>query len=78
MDNQVNLTLNKKNILKETPIYIGVSVALFALLILSIGLAVTIGSVDISIGEVYSIILNKSSQNGYVHDVIWFCYASDS
>ena len=39
--------------------YIGVSVVLLVLLILSIGFAVSFGSVDISIKEVYSIILNK-------------------
>lgn len=47
------------NKFEGTPIYIGVSLVLIVLLILSIGLAVTIGSVDISVSDVYSIILSK-------------------
>lgn len=79
MQKQIKLTTDKKNILFETPIYIGVSIALLALLILSIGLAVTIGSVDISIKEVYSIILSKllnlynvqPVESSAIHDVVW-------
>jgi len=52
---------------------------LLVALILSIGFAVTIGSVDINIKETYTIIFNKifsisqdkSLKNGAVHDVIW-------
>lgn len=44
---------------KEVPIYIGASVILLVILFLSIGFAVTIGSVDISIKEVYQVILYK-------------------
>ncbi|CEI72110.1 MULTISPECIES: FecCD family ABC transporter permease [Romboutsia] len=79
MENRINLSSSKKNIFKETPIYIGVSVVLLILLFLSIGFAVTIGSVDISIREVYSIIINKifnlsqneAVSNGAIHDVVW-------
>ena len=59
MQIQLNTLKKKLNIFKETPIYIGVSVVLLILLILSIGFAVTLGSVDISIKEVYEIIFNK-------------------
>lgn len=59
MGNKIKLSSKRINNIKETPIYIGVSVLLLALLILSIAFAVTIGSVDISIKEVYTIILNK-------------------
>ena len=53
---------------KEVPIYIGASVILLVILFLSIGFAVTIGSVDISIKEVYQVILYKllNTRNYYV------------
>ena len=63
---------------KEVPIYIGASVILLVILFLSIGFAVTIGSVDISIKEVYQVILYKlfnigdsSIGAGAVADVVW-------
>src|SRR5699024_5340662 len=79
MQIQLNTLKKKLNIFKETPIYIGVSVVLLILLILSIGFAVTLGSVDISIKEVYEIIFNKllaligndTIKSGPVHDVVW-------
>lgn len=62
------------------PIIIGVSLLLFGLLILSIMVAVTIGSVDISVSEVYKIIIYKtfgigdpaSFQKGMTTDIVWF------
>lgn len=71
--------INRKNIFKYTPMYIGVYIVLLVGLFLSVGIAVTIGSVDISIKEVYTIILNKLIdidgskviQSGAVHDVVW-------
>lgn len=63
---------------KEVPIYIGASVILLVILFLSIGFAVTIGSGDISIKEVYQVILYKllnigdsSIGTGAVADVVW-------
>lgn len=44
---------------KEVPMYVGASIILFAILIISIAFAVTIGSVDISIKEVYEVIFYK-------------------
>ena len=63
---------------KEVPIYIGASVILLVILFLSIGFAVTIGSVDISIKEVYQVILYKLLNIGdsyivtcAVDNVVW-------
>ena len=68
----------KNKVLKEVPIYIGASVILLIILLLSIGFAVTMGSVDISIKEVYEVILYKlfnigdsSIGIGAVADVVW-------
>ena len=68
----------KNKVLKEVPIYIGTSVILLIILFLSIGFAVTMGSVDISIKEVYEVILYKlfnigdsSIEAGAVADVVW-------
>lgn len=68
----------KNKVLKEVPIYIGTSVILLIILFLSIGFAVTMGSVDISIKEVYEVILYKlfnigdsSIGTGAVADVVW-------
>lgn len=63
-----------------TPTYMGVSILLFIILIISVLTAVTIGSVDISIKEVYEIILyklfnignSKVLSNGAVHDIVWY------
>ncbi len=68
----------KNKVLKEVPIYIGTSVILLIILFLSIGFAVTMGSVDISIKEVYEVILYKlfnigdlTIGIGAVADVVW-------
>lgn len=68
----------KNKVLKEVPIYIGTSVILLIILFLSIGFAVTMGSVDISIKEVYEVILYKlfnigdsTIGTGAVADVVW-------
>lgn len=69
--------IKDSNIFKGMPIYIGTSLVLLIILIFSIGLAVTIGSVNISIKEVYSIILYKLFNIGELSmsaskiDVIW-------
>ena len=69
--------MNKKNY-NKVPIYIGTSLLLLMILFLSIGLSVTIGSVDISIKEVYEVLLYKlfnigssSAGTGPVADVVW-------
>ena len=67
-------------LITETPFYIGVSVVLLGVLIASILLAVTIGSYDISIRDVYEIIIYKTLgigdantlSSGPVHDIVWF------
>lgn len=68
----------KNKVLKGVPICIGTSVILLIILLLSIGFAVTMGSVDISIKEVYEVILYKlfnigdsSIGIGAVADVVW-------
>ena len=68
----------KNKVLKGVPICIGTSVILLIILLLSIGFAVTMGSVDISIKEVYKVILYKlfnigdsSIGIGAVADVVW-------
>ncbi|MGL4913555.1 MAG: FecCD family ABC transporter permease [Romboutsia sp.] len=79
MEKELSLHDKKTNIITKVPIYVGIFVVLLGLLILSIGLAVTIGSVDISIKEVYSTILNgifnrgngESATVSAVHDVVW-------
>lgn len=79
MEKDIYIENKKSNIFKGAPIYIGVSIFLLILLFVSIGLAVTQGSVDISIKEVYSIIFYKlfnigqseNLSNGAVHDVVW-------
>lgn len=77
MQLQSEASKERFKIFKGTPIYIGVSIVLLILLMLSIGFAVTLGSVDISIKEVYQIIFdkiflgNKNITSGPVHDVVW-------
>lgn len=60
------------------PMYIGTSIILLIMLFLSIGFAVTMGSVDISIKEVYEVILYKLFKigdsyvgSGAIADVVW-------
>ncbi|MGG7057401.1 FecCD family ABC transporter permease [Clostridium nigeriense] len=71
------MEMNNKFI-KGVPIYIGTSIILLIILFLSIGLSVTIGSVDISVKEVYQVILyklfkigNSSVSTGPIADVVW-------
>lgn len=64
---------------KTKPIYIGVIIMLFIVLVISIFTAVTIGSSDISIKKVYEIIIFRLFNmgdaevlsNGAIHDVVW-------
>lgn len=64
---------------REMPIYVGVSLLLGALLILSVVIAVSIGSTTIPIRSVYGVILFKLFQvdafsefsKGSIHDVVW-------
>lgn len=72
---------DKQNgLLKGTPAYVGVSIILVAVLIFSILIAVTMGSVDISIKDVYEIIIYKIFSigdpkllsKGALHDIVWF------
>lgn len=70
----------EKGFVKTKPLYILVIIGLIVALILSILFAVTIGSSDISIKQVYQIIGyklfsigNKNTlANGAIHDVVWF------
>ncbi|MEG2917043.1 MAG: iron ABC transporter permease [Clostridium sp.] len=55
----INKKNNKSNIFKGMPIYVGTSLILLIILLLSIIFAVTIGSVNITMKEVYDIILFK-------------------
>ena len=69
--------MNKK-LFKDVPIYLGTSSLLLIILFLSICLSVTIGTVDISMKEVYEVILYKLfgigssySGTGPISDVVW-------
>ncbi|WP_242984774.1 FecCD family ABC transporter permease [Clostridium taeniosporum] len=70
----------QNGLFEGTSMYIGVSIVLLAVLIFSILITVTIGSVDISIKDVYEIIIYKLFgigdatylSSGPVHDIIWF------
>lgn len=68
----------KKGFVKSKPLYILVIMLLIFLAIMSILIAVTIGSSDISIKQVYDVIIfrlfnigDKSLANGAIHDVVW-------
>ncbi|WP_097026936.1 FecCD family ABC transporter permease [Clostridium peptidivorans] len=72
---------NRKNsFLNETSAYTGVYIVLIGILISSILITVTMGSVDISIKDVYEIIMYKlfgignaeRLSKGPVHDIVWF------
>lgn len=71
---------SQDGLLNGTPIYIGVSIILTIILILSILVTITMGSVHISIKNVYEIIVyklffigdGKLVSKGPVHDIIWF------
>lgn len=79
MENKLNITNIKPNTFKESPMYIGISFLLLAVLILSVGFAVNLGSVDIGLKDVYSIIFYKLFgigdsevlSSGAIHDVVW-------
>ncbi len=79
MDKKFVISKSRININEGAPMYVGVSLILLLILALSIGFAVSLGSVDISIKEVYSIIFYKIFgigneevlSNGAVHDVVW-------
>lgn len=70
----------QNGLLKGTPAYVAVSIILVAVLIFSILLTVTMGSVDISIKDVYAIIMYKIFSIGdakrlsseALHDIVWF------
>lgn len=71
--------INHKKTKGEMPIYIGVSLLLVVILIVSVFVAVSIGSTNISIHSVYEVILFKLFQidsfseysKGAIHDVVW-------
>lgn len=70
----------KKSLFSGTQAYIGVSAALIVILVLSVLIAVTMGSVDISVKHVYEIIMykvfnigdGKILAQGPIHDIVWF------
>ncbi len=70
----------KTDLYNGTPFYIGVSIILSGILIISVLIAITMGSVDISIKDVYKIIVYKlfhigvgeNLWKGPIHDVVWF------
>lgn len=73
--------INKKNISRNgTPSYIGVSIILAIILGYSILITVTIGSVKLSVRDVYEIIMYKLFyfgdgellSKGPIHDIVWF------
>jgi iron complex transport system permease protein len=69
----------QKGLIRGTPAYLGVSLVLFLLLILSILTAVTIGAVKIPIWDVYEVIVSEifrfdksaGAAGGPVHDIVW-------
>ena len=69
----------KEGLLKGMPVYIVTIFMLFILLILSILYAVTVGSADLSVKQVYDIILYELFRlgdpellaSGAVHDIVW-------
>lgn len=71
---------SKNGFIKGTPIYIGASLFLTCILIFSILVTVTIGSVDISIRQVYEILIYKlfgigntlNLSKGPLYDIVWF------
>lgn len=64
----------------QTPVYIFVLLFLLAALVMSLLAAVTIGSVKISVSDVYNVILYKLFKlgdetkfaSGAIHDVVWY------
>lgn len=76
-NNMIEVKLNKKN-KSRTELFLS-NAFLLVILVLSIAIAVTIGSVDISISDVYKIILNKLTglfndaryTEGVIFDIVW-------
>ncbi len=70
----------QNGLLNGTPAYIGVSIILVIILIFSILITVTMGSVDISVKDVYEIIMYKLFSignpellsSGPIYDIVWF------
>lgn len=70
----------KNGVFRGTPVYILAIFALFALLIFSILYAVTVGSAELSVKEVYEIIFFKffgigdpaALSAGAIHDIVWY------
>ena len=70
---------NQESSYKSRPFYLGISVILLVLLIGSVMVAVTMGSAQISVTDVYKVIgyelfkIKKFSDyaSGPIHDVIW-------
>ncbi|MGL5755962.1 MAG: FecCD family ABC transporter permease [Paraclostridium sp.] len=68
-----------KGFVKTKPFYIGVIIFLLIILILSVLIGVTIGSSDISIKQVYEIIIfrlfnigdERILSSGAIHDIVW-------
>ncbi len=79
MKNNFNKNI-ENGLFKGTPIYIGVSIILIIGLIFSILTAITIGSVDISIRDVYKVVFynifsigdEKSMPSLATQDIVWF------
>ena len=77
---KINKHNGQNGLFNGTPTYIGVSIILVIILVFSILITVTMGSVDISIKDVYEIIMYKILgigdakllSKGPVHDIVWF------
>ncbi|MGO1370054.1 MAG: FecCD family ABC transporter permease [Senegalia sp. (in: firmicutes)] len=67
MENLSKGNKNKKS--TKTPTYIGVSVILIFLLIFSFLYSITFGSIEISVKEIYKIILYKAFNIGSIQDI---------
>lgn len=75
-----NKSNEQKALISGTPMYIGVSIALIIILIFSVLIAVTMGSMNISIKDVYKVIMYKLFNigdpkllaKGPIHDIVWF------
>lgn len=73
-------TLENKGLFKSTPVYIVVFIALLVLLVFSVLFAVTMGSVEISVEEIYRVIMFKTFSVGSasalpaenIVDIVWF------
>ena len=71
--------MNQESKLRSKSVYAMICIALLALMVLSVVTAVTIGSTDISVGDVYRVIgyelfkIEKFADfsSGAIHDVVW-------